>query len=452
MVAGGLLVLVAAVRLPAALDDGDDEAVVSGEPCVGAPCRANDDRRPTRGYEAPSIAVDQADPNHQVLTSVNLVGGRCGWHATFDGGVTWQDGVFDVPAEFNPSCNLDSAGLLPLGNVGFGADGNSVYAVMSSARLADLPPDAEGRPQSPGEGVLLFASSDGGRTFQPGREIVPGGGPQEAFVRPALSVVTGKGPDQLLLSVWGCSPGRCTKGYFTRSADAGATFAPLALVTPDPGGNSPSQPVMAPDGTIYMTYMRRFDGGVSELLVTRSTDEGRTWTNSVVDNQDQIGLRYDTAKIAVDPAGTSLYMVFTDNRDRQPQVFFRRSGDQGGTWDRVVRLNATGGGRSYSPAMSVAPDGRIDVIFYRQLRRDIDDVHATFSTDGGKTFAEPVKLNDKPIDRKLGYRNEIGDYWLPAVSSTASGTFFAWTDTKEGTPITNSQDIFVRRLDRTASA
>jgi hypothetical protein len=203
---------------------------------------------------------------------------------------------------------------------------------------------------------------------------------------------------------------------------------------------------------VYMTYLRRFDGGVSELLVARSGDDGRTWDASVIDNQDQIGLRYDTAKIAVDPKGRSLYLVFTDNRDRQPQVFFRRSLDQGQTWDRVVRLNTGAGGRSYSPVMSVSPDGRIDIVFYRQLRRDVDDVHATFSVDGGKTFAPSEKLNDEPIDRKLGYRNEVGDYWLPAVASTTSEAFYAWADTRDGTPVTNSQDILMRRIARAPAA
>lgn len=452
MLAGGLLFLVAAVRLPSALDD-DEQPVAAGGLCVGVPCRANDDPRPTRGYEAPSLAVDQADPKHQVVTAANLVGGRCGWHTTFDGGLSWEDGVFEIPPEFDPSCTLDSAGLLPIGNVGIGANGTSVYAVMSSERLAELPPDAEGRPRSPGEGVLLFTSADGGRTFRPGREIVPGGGPEQAYVRPALTVAPGpSGADRLLLSVWGCAPGRCTQGFFTQSTDGGATFAPLVLVTPPPGGNSPSQPAIAADGTIYMTYIRRFDGGGSELLVTRSGDDGQTWDASIIETQDQIGLRYDTAKIAVDPQRGSLYMVFVDNRDRRPQVFFRRSRDQGRTWERVVRLHKGLGGRSYSPAMAVAPDGRIDVVFYHQLRRDIDDVHATFSTDGGTTFSADEKLNDQPIDRKLGYRNEIGDYWLPAVASTASEAFFAWTDTREGTPVTNSQDIFTRRVARGAPA
>ena len=453
MVGGGLLLLVAAVLLPRALDDDAEETVASTELCVGVPCKASDDDRPTRGYEAPSIAVDQLDPEHQVVTDVNLVGGRCGWHTTFDGGLTWQDGTFDIPAEFDSSCNLDSAGLLPLGNVGMGADGKTVYAVMSSERQGEQPPDAEGRRRPLGEGVLLFSSTDGGRTFQPGREVVPGPGGDQAFVRPAITVVPGAGgPDKILLSMWGCGGNRCTQGFFSRSDDGGATFMPPTLVTPPPGGNSPSQPTVAPDGTVYMTYLRRFDGGVSELLVARSGDDGRTWDASVIDNQDQIGLRYDTAKIAVDPKGRSLYLVFTDNRDRQPQVFFRRSLDQGQTWDRVVRLNTGAGGRSYSPAMSVSPDGRIDVVFYRQLRRDVDDVHATFSVDGGKTFAPSEKLNDEPIDRKLGYRNEVGDYWLPAVASTTSEAFFAWADTRDGTPITNSQDILMRRMARAPAA
>ena len=450
MMVGGLLLAVFAIRLPSELKDDPETAVqpVSDELCVGVPCRANDDRRPARGYEVPSIAVDAKDPDHQVVGSMNLVGGGCGWHVTFDGGKMWQDGKFDVPAEY-AKCTLDSAGLLSMGNVVMGAGGQNVYAVFN-ARPAGTRGEAAG---SGGESILLVASTDGGKTFSTARPILPGGDPQLSYVRPQMTVSTSpEGVDRLLLSVWGCAPGRCTKGFFLRSDDGGTTFTAPLLVTPDPGGNSPSPPVMGADGTIFMTYLRRYDANQAEMLVTRSTDGGKTFEAQVIDKQEGIGIQYDSAKIAVDPKREGfVYLAFADKRDAREEVFFRRSQDNGVTWEKVVRLHTSEGGSALSPAMSLSPEGRIDVVFYRQTRKNIQDVHATFSNDGGKTFAVDQKINDQTIDRDSGYWAEVGDDWIPAVASTSTAAYFAWSDTRDATEVTNTQEILTKQVARPAA-
>lgn len=445
LLGGGLVVVVAAFQLATALTDDDEgpsaQAPTSSELCVGAPCRTNADPGTARGYEVPSIAVDPDDPDHQVVGQMNLVGGYCGWSVTFDGGKTWEDHEFDVPAEFS-RCRLDNAGFLPMGNVAMGASGDTVYGVLTGSRSKDA-----------GDGILLVSSTDGGRTFGTAREILPGGGRQLSYAHAQMVVsTTPEGVDRILISAWGCAPGRCTKGYFLRSDDGGQTFTTPALVTPDPGGNSPSPPALAADGTVFMTFVRRYDGGDSELLVARSKDNGTTWESGVIDKQAAIGVQYDSAKIVVDPKRSFLYMVYADERDGRPEVFFRRSQDGGDTWERSVRLKTSPGGNSFSPAIAVAPDGRIEVIFYRGERKDLDDVHATYSTDGGATFATDVKLNDKTIDREIGYWNEVGDDSLPAVAATNAGAFFAWSDSRNGTESTNTQEILTKRVERPAAA
>ena len=442
MVAGGLLLVAAAARLPGELRDGEPSAP-TGPLCVGQPCRANGDPRPVRGYEAPSIVVDQADPAHQVVVDANVVENACTWHTTFDGGLSWQDGEFEIPPPFT-RCELNSNGFLAVGNAAMGS-GQTIYVVLSSARQV-----AEGEP-AVGESVLLATSADGGRTFSPAREILPGPPRPRAYVRPAVSAaLRPDGADRLLVSVWGCGDGRCEQGFFLRSDDGGASFGPPVLVTPDPGGNSPSQPVMAADGSIYMTFLRRYEDRTAELLVARSGDDGRSFDSGVIDKQNNLGGRYESAVIRVDPTRGWIYLVYSDTRAGPSRVYFRRSKDQARSWEPVVRLHTSGGGRSYGPALEVAPDGRIDVVFYRRGPDRADDVHATWSTDGGSTFAEDEKLTDRSIDRTIGYADEIGGFYNPAVASSAATAFYAWSDTRNGTPVTNSQETFTRRVDRRA--
>lgn len=451
MAVGGVLLVVTALRLRSELaDDGAAAAgPVSTELCVGRPCRANDDPRPVRGYEAPAIAVDQADPMHQIVTDVNLVGARCTWHVTFDGGKTWTDGEFQIPPEF-ARCKLDSNGFINMGNVALGR-GGTAYAVLTSTPLADQGLEERAERARPPAGILLATSTDGGRTFAPPRQILAGEAGVRGYARPALSVAPRPdGPDRLLLSVWGCNDGRCTEGFFLRSDDGGDSFTEPVLVTPDPGGNSPSEPVLGPDGAVYMTFLRRYPDNRAELLFARSGDDGRTFESAVVDRQNNLGMRYEPAKLALDPQRGWLYMVFTDTRDGPSRVVFRRSRNQGRTWERVVRLQPEGGGRSYSPSLAVAPSGRIDVAFYRRGAGETDDVEATWSDDGGRSFTEPAKVNDIPIDRTLGYWDEVGEFYPPAVAATDASTHVAWSDTRDGTPTTNTQEIFTRRLSRRA--
>jgi len=446
MVVGGLLLITAAVRLPSELKDDESAAPISTELCVGRPCRANDDPRPVRGYESPSIAVNQQDPMHQVVADVDLVGSRCTWHVTFDGGKIWTDGELAIPPEFE-RCTLNSNGFLSMSNVVMGS-GSNVYVALSLARVPAEGVDPRG-PEVLGEGMLLAISTDGGRTFGPAREVIPGPDQERALVRPSLGAFPGPdNKDRLLLTMWGCGDGRCERGFLARSDDGGATFGSPVLVTPDPGGNSPSQAVLAADGSIFMTYLRRYGDERAELLVARSGDDGKTFSAGVVDKQNNLGLRYDSAKIAVDPRRGWLYMTYTDTRDGPSRVFFRRSKNQGRSWERVVRLRTDGGGRSFSPNLAVSPDGRIDVVFYKRGPNDADDVFAAVSTDGGSTFAEPEKINDVPISRKIGYWNEIGNFYVPGVASTTTSAVFAWSDTRDGTPVTNAQETLTRRLDR----
>ena len=411
-----------------------------GPPCTARPCQANADPRPARGYEVPSVAVDGEDPDHIVVTDANLIGGQCGWHVTFDGGRTWEDGVFQLPPGFR-SCQLDSGGFVPAGNVTMGPSG-TVYAVLSSATASE-----DGRP-SQGESVLLAVSTDGGRTFPQLTVAVPGGTPEAAYLRPSITAAPGpSGRDRLLLSFWGCRPGLCNLAVFARSDDGGATFSPPTVTSAPPGGNSPSRAVVDADGTVYVLFLRRFgEGQDTELLVARSTDGGQTFSATVMERAPDIGLNYDSTKLVVDPGTGTLYTVFADQRDGEAKVFFRRSSDKGVTWSRPRRLNQSGLRRSYNPEISVGPGGRVDVVFYQRRTEDMEDVQWAYSTDGGQSFSRDRQLNDRAINRRIGYRYEVGAYYPPSVSSSRDGAVVAWSDSRNGTSATDTQDTFLLRL------
>ncbi len=439
MAVGLLLLGVAGLRLFGG-DDGDAASAVDEGPladCDVGGCKANADVRPARGYEVPSVVVDPGDPDHLVVADVNLLDGVCAWHVTFDGGEEWEDGVFQPPSGFK-NCQLEGGGFLSAGNVARGPSG-TLYFVFSSARV-----DQADRPLE-GESVLVARSNDGGRSFAPATVAVAGGPPEVSYERPSVNVVAGPdGADRVLLSFWECDLELCPRSHFAQSLDGGSTYSPPVLVSLELG-NSPSAPVVDAEGTVHLTFLRRPIEGDVELALARSTDGGASFTNTTIDSQPFLGRTYDAAELATSPDASTLYTVFSDNRQGRPDVFFRRSSDGGDTWDQAVLLNSLSEGGAFLPNISVGREGRIDVAFYQQTRENINDVVWTHSTDGGDTFPRALQLNDAFIDRDVGYSFEVGDSYGPGVASAPAAAFVVWSDSRLGNGLTDTQDTVLRR-------
>ena len=70
-------------------------------------------------------------------------------------------------------------------------------------------------------------------------------------------------------------------------------------------------------------------------------------------------------------------------------------------------------------------------------------VYMTSSRDGGATWTPNVRVNDVPIDRTIGSWINNMDVMAPvAVASFNDGAVVAWSDTRNGNAISNTQDIF----------
>lgn len=431
------------------------KTVSTANVCVFPPCRASGDPKPARGYEGAYVVADPANPDHLVVSDADVLQGFCGFHTTFNRGRDWTDGLYELPDGFT-GCRINppSGGHVASGTVALGSAGR-VYAVFGSANADD----------NRRESVLVATSNDGGKTFGRAQVAIRPTGPDVGLGRPLLTVVPGSaGKDTLLLSSWTCHPGvpsgtQCDGVVFAKSDDGGSTYTDPVAVNDPPAGQNASQPAVDREGTIYVTFQRRYADGPVELFLAKSGDGGKTFAVSPIDRQVQIGLQYDAAKIVADPLTNDLYTVWADTRTGRAQIFFRKSSDKGATWSQPAALISPDpgySGSSRSPWMSVAPNGRIDVVYYHTGPspdvQKFDDVYWAYSVDGGDHFFSR-QVNEAPIDRSKGYSGpagalgDLGNHYPPTVSSVDGAAYVVWSDTAGADDISNSQDVYLRRMD-----
>jgi hypothetical protein len=170
------------------------------------------------------------------------------------------------------------------------------------------------------------------------------------------------------------------------------------------------------------------------------------------------------ASLAADANG-AVSVAWHDATEGDWDVWYRHSPDGGATWQERLRLNddAPGTGLHQSlPAVSVAPDGRIDAIFYDRRNDPLNirkEVFYTHSSDGGRTFAPNQVLTRSSFDSRIGPRYavvsaqglvEFGSRL--ALLPTEAEVVAAWTDTRNfgGDPTSGNlrgQDIYSTAVD-----
>jgi putative cell wall-binding protein len=469
-----------------------------------------------RARDVPGLAVDPADQDHIVEAEIDPINLQCDYHVSFDGGRTWAGGHLTVhmggenPPFPTPACNqnFDSGGYGHF-NTGivFGS-GQNVYITFSAHRGQFNRPES-GEHGGDGDDGVVAHSTDGGRTYQPAVVAIPGGGSVLASpnlagfgMRPGLAVQRGAGAggkDRLYVASWNCfTEDGCSGGtrfarriYVARSDDGGATWTAPVLAsqpnvrtgadvttagTADEQTREPSQPVVGPDGAIYVAYRNRdVTNGTSScpgnpnysgqkrncIVVARSTNLGQTWQqfSTNVPLNGFVG----HPRLAVDPAtpanvGT-LYITFQGPDENDPDVVVQRSTDRAQTWSPTVKVNDdTSGALQDNPWVSVGPGGRVDVIWgdWRHAYPDngnMLDIYYARSTNGGVSFGQNHRVTDRTINASVGRMGDYGSYiWYGPVSlPLADGSILsAWTDSREGSFDTAFQDIYLSRLNPSA--
>ncbi|MBI3460675.1 hypothetical protein HY230_12070 [Candidatus Acetothermia bacterium] len=259
-----------------------------------------------------------------------------------------------------------------------------------------------------------------------------------------------------------------TRILFARSTDGGRTFSTPVPLSQWGRGVQNSVPVVGPHGELYVVWRQSSEHPLqNKIIFRRSTDGGESFDPRVeIASTTLIGVLRDCngrrmvlqgdmrvnigPMAAVDHNSGAIYVVYSGDPDYNAEtgangpdmsdVFLVTSDDQGQTWSSPVRVNDDTTHRDqWFPAVAVAPNGTVGVMFYdRRLdpKNGQIDVFLAMSSDGGQTFKNrrisrrsfsPPTL--KPNFDPLVASCYMGDYnWITADEKNF---YVAWGDNRD---------------------
>jgi len=403
-------------------------------------------------YSTPTIAENPRRPDNEIAVfrkEAPRLSAQLAWSE--DRNATWHTTALPLPPGDDRPFFPDAA---------FAPDGTLYVTYVNLTGSGNTPAN-----------LFVAHSSDGGRTLSPPSLIASG----QTF-QPRIAI----GPDAVLHVVWllvmrnGATPltNASERVLAVQSTDRGLTWsAPVAVNAPLEHLVGAASPTVAGRGVLVVAY-KDFgprasipgNGGTAlpgqpyDLLVTRSIGGAAFSAPTVAASGVQSAQRFsyffpEFPGIAAGPHDT-VYLAWSAGREAVVQ----RSTNDGMTWQPPVHLHHPGGGSAALPAVFVAPEGRVDVVYINRpggVPGLFTDIRLATSSDEGRNFRD-IRLSSESFDSRIGPTFGAG---LPPDLGSHLGLAgdnntidVAWGDTRLGTETTGREDIVAASVTGVGSA
>ena len=300
----------------------------------------------------------------------------------------------------------------------------------------------------------MFKSSDGGANWNTGADA-KGGDKQWMTIDRSTGVGTGN-----IYSYWTSYYSSCMPGNFTRSTDGGNSFEDCVEVSGNPYWGTMA---VGNNGELYIVGSAYTDG----LIVAKSSTAQTPGATVAWDFSTFVDIDgYIASQMQVNPVGLLGQASIDVDRSNGPgrgnvyvlasvvrmsngdpaDVMFAKSTDGGLTWNFPVQVDDDPAAYNYQwfGTMSVAPNGRIDVVWL-DTRDDLTSsdnsaLYYSYSLDQGETWSVNEKLS--PVfNPHIGYpqQDKMGDYF--DMQSDDAGVHLAWANT-----LNDEEDVYYSHI------
>jgi hypothetical protein len=283
------------------------------------------------------------------------------------------------------------------------------------------------------DGLRVFESTDGGKTFSAGVVAAPNPtGPFSIYGQPWIAADPSdpSGKTLYVAFTWtqfanpSCGPGVSLSPLVIKSKDGGTTWtAPTSL--PAGAGCSPNDALnptaaVGGDGHVYVAWWVSSGAATQQVGVATSVDGGSVFTASLTPAAPYVG----------DPAYTKYFIGSLDGMVLQagvtfpgtrPQIAVDRSGRKGFNNTAYVVFEGPGTVTSTDAA----------AFFLGAGTYAYSDVFVIKSTDGGASFGPPLRVNQnvEPIKAPSPYAGRGSDQYMPGVGVDQTGAVgVCWYD------------------------
>ncbi len=338
------------------------------------------------------LAVNPADSDNILASAMSTSTDSSIVYATWNGGRTWQ------------KVQNGNNGVFSGGDPMLTFDGNGrAYFTTITPRIS------------------IWRSSDGGHTWSDSIKIGQSGEAHDRQWIAASANSNGK-----TTAVYGTAKTVTEEGRHvlitTRSVNGAKNFSNPRVISPkNQNIHAPSDLVVRNNGTVLLPYLvyhgyKSRDKGIArgEHLIFISDDNGETWKGphhignklvygNTVDDKSLVSKGLDASALAVDETGGkfngSIYTAWTTIMDGHLQVVAAFSRDGGRTWSDPVRVNDGGFDSNHSSTMTAVNDNGVIAVTWNDRRNNTDDDcfqhYIAISRDGGQSFSANKQISNQ---------------------------------------------------------
>ncbi len=389
----------------------------------------------------PMVVINPTNPNKLVCVYNDSRSStyKAGWSWSDDGGLTWTYGG-----------NISFAGLTYAANAVLAFDNTgTAYLVGLAYNLSNN----LGRDGS----IFIAKSNNGGHTFNVFSKIIASGsGITPHLDKPWLYI----NPENNNIYIawvrrenaWNQNTESNTI-WFTKSVNGGQDFSTpkqISTFSPATGTNRSHGPQITSlsANKVYVAW-HTIEAG------NPITEPWKIWIAESLNGGDSFGTNYKVLNakwglpnlfisMDADPVTGRIYITYADSYVQTPReydIYLTSSTSVSGAWSTPVRVNDNPTNWQIWPSLDVAPNGRVDVMWYD--KRDDPNkigIYYSSSNNGGVSWTRNIRITDLPTGYTPSSDPFTGDY--NSVSSLNEKAQIAWMDFRHVCPYGHDQEIY----------